>query len=97
MTKLTLREVVQHPATIASAVVATIGGLLNLPVLSAFAAVAWAKAGTLFTVLSIGGFTVAPRVEFLPEGPLTVLALGGAGLYVLKLLYGVFQNLDTRL
>jgi len=97
MTKLTLREVLRHPVTIASTVVAAVGGLLNVPLLSALATVAWAQAGSLFTVFSIAGFTLAPRVEFLPEQPLTVLAFGGAALYVGKRLYGVYQNLDTRL
>ena len=97
MTKLTLRGVVSHPATVASTVVAFVGGFLNLPVFGAFATVAWAKAGSLFTVLSIGGFTLAPRVPFLPETELTILALVGAALYGAKLLYGVYQNLDREL
>ena len=97
MTDLTLREVVAHPATLASSAVAVIGGLLNIPFIDALLAVLWAQAGSLFTVLSIGGFTLAPRVAFLPEEPLTILALLGGGRYGGKLLYGVYQNLDREL
>ena len=97
MTKLTLREVLRHPATLASSVVAVVVGALNLPVLGAFATVAWTKAASIFTALSVAGFSLAPRVAFLPEEPLTILAIGAGLLYVGKIGYGVYQNLDTRL
>jgi len=97
MTKITLQEVIRHPATVASSIVAVVGGLLNLPLLNALVAVAWAQAGSLFTVLSIGGFTLGPRVAFIPEEPLTILAIGAGLLYGAKRLYGVYQNFETRL
>ncbi|WP_049934658.1 hypothetical protein [Haloplanus natans] len=97
MTKLTLREAVSHPATVASTLVAVVGGALNLPVFGALATVAWAKAASIFTALSVAGFSLAPRVAFLPEGMLTALAIAAGLLYVAKIAYGVYQNLDTRL
>lgn len=97
MTDLSLREAIAHPATLASALVAAIGGLLNIPVLDALLAVVWAKAGSLFTVLSIGGFTLAPRVDVIPEGALSSLAIAAGGLYGAKVLYGVYQNFEERL
>ncbi|GAB3321415.1 hypothetical protein [Haloplanus salinarum] len=97
MTALTLRGVIAHPLTVASSLVAVLGGFLNLPLFNALAAVAWAKAGSLFTVLSIGGFTLGPRVDFIPSAPLEIAAVVGGVLYGTKLLYGVYQNLDTRL
>jgi hypothetical protein len=96
MTDITLREVIAHPATLASTVVAFIGGILNIPILEALIAVLWAKAGSLFTVLSIGGFTLGPRVPMIPEGPLTTLAIIAGVLYGVKVLYGVVQNFEER-
>jgi hypothetical protein len=97
MIDISLREAIAHPAALASALVAAIGGFLNIPVIEALLAVLWTQAGSLFTVLSIGGFTLAPRIDAIPEGTLSSIAIAAAGLYGLKLLYGVYQNFEERL
>ncbi|WP_338740382.1 hypothetical protein [Haloplanus salilacus] len=97
MAELSLREVVGHPASKATAVVGLLGGLLNLPVLGAIWAGLWTQLPTVFTVTSIFGFTVAPELSFIPTQTAKVVALLVAGLYVLKKLLDVLRGVRTRI
>jgi len=94
--ELSLREFIAHPASKATALVGVLGGLLNPPVLGALWGGLWAQLGTVFTVLSIGGFTVAPEVSFLPTQAMKVAALVVAALYGLKKLLDVGRGLQRR-
>jgi hypothetical protein len=94
------RDVVRHPATILSAVLTAASGLFNVPFLDALMGVLWANVPTLFTVSSIGAFTVAPNLGDLPSQvveamQVTAILLGVA--YGLKLLYGVWTDAEQAL
>ena len=55
---LSLRGVIAHPASKATAVVGLLGGLLNLPVLAALWGGLWTQIGTVFTVMIVIGVGV---------------------------------------
>lgn len=57
----------------------------------------WQQSGTLFTVTSILGFTLAPEVDLLPTGALRTLALAFGAVFVLSLLWKFGDNLEDRL
>jgi hypothetical protein len=94
--ELSLREFIAHPASKATALVGVLGGVLNMPVLGVLWGGLWAQLGTVFTVLSIGGFTVAPEVSFLPTQVMKVAALVVAALYGLKKLLDIGRGLRSR-
>lgn len=91
------REVVTHPIATASALVALVASVLNVPFIDAVVGVAWANAGTLFTVLSVSGFTLAPEVPWLPAEPLTIAALVAGALFVATQLDKLAESLTERL
>lgn len=90
-----LQEAVRHPWAQASTVVAALWGFLHFGALKALALAFWAKAGSVFTVASIFGFTIAPRSPAVPTGPATKLAVAAAGLYGLKKLYDVYKGVRS--
>jgi uncharacterized membrane protein YkgB len=81
---LSLREALTHPVTAATTVVGVVGGWLGIPLLAGLWAAMWATAGKAFAFVSLLAFTAAPRVSFLPETPLVVLALALGGIVVVK-------------
>lgn len=56
-----------------------------------------ADAASLFTAMSILGFTVAPEVPSLPEGAFQAIALVLGVIVVVKILDGVFDRIVERL
>jgi len=94
------RDVIRHPATVFSAALTAVGTLFNVPFLDALLAVVWSNVPTLFTVSSIGAFTVAPNLGDLPgqfvEAMQVVAILLGIA-YAGKLLYGVWRDAEQRL
>lgn len=97
MTKQTLRDFVEHPATLATALTGVFGGLLHVPVLKALWLALWGSLGSLFPALSITAFTLGPELPWLPTGLLKTLALIVGGLFVLKLLVKAYDNFATKL
>lgn len=93
---LSLRDLLSHPASKATGLVALLGGILKLPLLAAIWAGLWGQLGTAFTVVSIFGFTVAPEVSFVPTQGAKVLALSLAALYGLKKLLDVVRGIRAR-
>jgi len=81
---ITLREFLGRAETKAVALVTLLGGVLKLPLLTAAFAALWSTSGEAFAALAIAAFTIAPRVAFLPETPLTVAALLVGGIVLLK-------------
>jgi uncharacterized membrane protein len=81
---LTLREFLGRAETKAVAMVTLLGGVLKLPLLAAAFSALWSTSGEAFAFLAIGAFTIAPRVAFLPETPLTIAALLVGGIVLLK-------------
>lgn len=67
---------------------------LGLGFIDPLLAVLWANLPNLFTASSIAGLTLAPRVEWLPSEPLTLLAIVLGALYVLRLLYRVYRDFE---
>jgi predicted cobalt transporter CbtA len=90
-------EILLHPATVAMSLVATIGHALQFDLVVAITGAVAANAGTLFTALSIPAFTLAPRIGWLPQGPLTAAAIVVGGVYVLTLLDRVVESIQMRL
>jgi hypothetical protein len=82
--KLSLRAFLSRAETKAVGAVALLGGVLKLPLFAAAFGALWATAGDAFTFLALAAFTIAPRVEFLPEGPLTVIAILTGSIVLIK-------------
>lgn len=82
--ELSLREVLTHPLAVATALVSALGGALGVPVFTAAWGALWATAGKAFAFVSLVAFTLAPRVDFVPEQPLVVLALVLGGIVIVK-------------
>lgn len=97
MPELSLGEIIAHPASKATALVGVLGGVLKLPLLAALWAGLWGQLGTLFTVTSIFGFTVAPQVSFVPTEGSKVVALVAAGLFATKKLIDAGRGIRKRL
>ena len=81
---ITLGELLNRAETKAVALVAVLGGVLKLPLFVAAFSALWSTSGEAFAALAIAAFTIAPRVEFIPETPLTVIALLVGGIVLLK-------------
>jgi len=94
--ELSIREIIAHPASKATALVGVLGGVLNLPLIGALWGGLWAQLGTVFTVTSLFGFTVAPEIAFIPTQGARVAALIAAGLYGLKKLLDIGRGLQRR-
>jgi hypothetical protein len=58
-----LKEVLQHPATIATAALTAAAQLFQIPFIDAFIGVIWGQLGTIFTAASILSFSVVPNVD----------------------------------
>lgn len=93
----TAKDILTDPLTVALSVGAAIAHALGIGWIQAIVAVLWGQLSTLFTALSIAGMTLAPRVEWLPEGPLTAAALVAGGLYVAKLGDSIIDQIEARL
>ncbi|AGF91284.1 hypothetical protein DJ71_09250 [Halorubrum sp. E3] len=92
-----LTDILTQPVAVATAAGGALLQLLGVTWLDPFVSVVLANIGTLFTALSISGFTIAPEVAWLPEDTLTTLTLVAAGVYVLKLLDSFADQLKQRL
>jgi hypothetical protein len=57
----------------------------------------WMQVGTLCTAFSIGSWTLAPEIPWLPAGPLQGVALVLGGLYALKTLNRSVSAIGDRL
>lgn len=80
----------------ATALVAVLGSVLHFPA-GLFDAV-WVSIGTLFPALSISAFTLGSKLPaWVPVGALETLALVAGSLYVVKLLYKSYQNMEDSL
>lgn len=97
MIDLSLRDIVTHPLSTASAVFTLVAATLNVPVVDALFGVAWANAGALFTVVSVTATTIAPRVPWLPAETLTVAAIFTGVLFVASRLNRLWDALKQRL
>lgn len=87
-----LKKLITDPKTVAVTIAGALSHLLGLGIADAVVHVVWANVPTLFTAFSVSGLTLAPRVEWLPEGPLTAAALALGALYVLRLLNRVWVD-----
>lgn len=92
-----LTDILTQPVAVATAVGGALLQLLGVTWIDPFVGVLFANIGTLFTALSISGFTIAPEVAWLPEDTLTTLTLVAAGVYVLKLLDRFADQLGDKL
>ncbi|OYR61157.1 hypothetical protein DJ71_24415 [Halorubrum sp. E3] len=92
-----LTDILTQPVAVATAVGGGLLQLLGVTWLDPFASVLFANIGTLFSALSISSFTLATELAWLPEGLLTKLTLVVGGLYVLKLLDSLADQLKQKL
>lgn len=93
MSKLTLMDLVRHPATVAAAVTGVLGGVLEVKLFAAVFAVVWQSAGTIFTAASVAGFTLCSELDFVPAcSQLQVVALLAGVVFVVKLADKVVDN-----
>ncbi len=82
--KRTLSDVVRSPVTWAAGLIPIAGKFAGVPVFMAMFDVIWANAGTAFTVASVAGWSLAPEFSFIPEGPLSILALAMGVIFLAK-------------
>lgn len=93
----TVTEILKNPFTIAIGAATALGHFLGIGPITAVVSVLWMNISTLFTALSIAGLTLGPELAWIPEAELTALALIAGGLYVLKLLDRVFDQIQAKL
>jgi uncharacterized metal-binding protein len=94
---MNVKELLTKPVTVATSAGVGLAHGLGITWLDPLVSVLLANLSTLFTALSITGFTIAPEVAWLPEETLTTLALVVAGLYVATLLDSLLDKLQTKL
>jgi hypothetical protein len=94
---MNVKELLTKPVTVATSVGIAIAHALGVAWVDPFISVVLANISTIFTALSISGFTLAPEVAWLPQETLTTLALVAGGLYVLRLVDRVIDQLATQL
>lgn len=92
-----LKQILTEPKAVATATGGALLQLLGVTWLDPVASVVVANIGTVFTALSISGFTIAPEVAWIPEGALTKLTLLAAAVYVVKLLDSLSDQLKQKL
>jgi|GEM_PF-2731476 len=97
MPELSLRGIIAHPVSKATAIVGVLGGVMNLPVLAAVWTTIWTQIGTVFTVTSIFGFTIAPEIPAIDTELAKIVALLAAGLYASKKLLDVLRAVRARI
>lgn len=94
-----VREAVTHPFSAAATVAGMFGIALHPEILKAVVLALWQSAPTLFTISSIGAFTlpkILPELELLK--PLFMVALAVSGvLYLGRLGKRTYRNFDDEL
>ena len=93
---MALKDTLTDPLSVAIGLGTAIAHALGIPWVTAITATIWAKASTLFTVFSVGGFTLAAEVPALPEGPIQTAALALGVIYLAKLSGRVFESYQER-
>lgn len=93
----TLQKIVMNPLAGLMVALGIVSKVLSLGFVDAVAAATWSSIGSIFTGLSIASFTLGPKVEFLPEGTLTLLALAAGTVYLTKIGVNYFDAIDDRL
>lgn len=94
-----VREALAHPFSAATAVAGMFGIALHPGVLKAFVLALWQSAPTLFTISSIGAFTlpkIFPGLDALKPAFMVVLAVSGV-LYLARLGKKTWNNFDNNI
>jgi len=91
-----LREIVSHPASYASGIVALLGGVLQLPLLTEIWSWLLVQAPQLFGGVSIFAFTVAPEISPELASWLKPIAIALAIIAGGKRLYSSAKSLRER-
>ncbi|MBV0925017.1 hypothetical protein KTS45_12500 [Halomicroarcula limicola] len=91
---MTLSESLRHPASLATAVVGAGMSIVKFPLLLELGHWLATSSGSLFTVASIFGFTIAPEVDAIPAELLKPVALALGAIYAASKLYRALKNLS---
>lgn len=91
------RKILTDPVTVILATLGAIAHALGVGWVQAVVSVLWTNVSTLFTALSVSGFTLAPQVAWIPEGPVTTAALVAGAAYVLKLADKMIDKIQAKL
>lgn len=94
-----VREALAHPFSAAATVAGMFGIALHPGVLKAFVLALWQSAPTLFTISSIGSFTlpkIFPQMDLLKPAFMVVLAVSGV-LYLARLGKKTWNNFDNNI
>lgn len=94
--KLSVRDIITHPLSVVSGVIATLSAFLSAPWLDALMATVWGQSGTLFTFFSVGASTIGPVLPF-PVRWLEIAAIIAAVVFALKLADRVYDHYKSRL
>lgn len=94
-----ITEKLEHPVSLVTGLVSSIGVGLDPSLVVGILTAVWQSAGTIFTAASITSFTVAPNVPAL--GPFTdilqTLAIAAALLFLVKLANRAYDNFEDTL
>jgi len=91
-----LKDILTQPATVATSSGIAIANAIGLTWFDPLISVLLGNLNTVFTALSVTGFTIAPEISWLPQDTLTTLTLAVAGLYVLKLLHSLLTKVADK-
>jgi len=94
---LTLRGIVNHWVTKASAAFTAGSMLFHVKALDVIALYVWANIGEFFTIVSLAGFTLVPQIPAIPEKPFVIAAVVTAVLYILKKGLEMYRGLNHEL
>lgn len=92
---VSLAEFVAHPIATIGAAVSFVAGL-SFGAVEPLLATVWSQAGALFAVFSVSSGTLAGQLEWLPKGPLTMLALAAGVVFVANRVWRLYQGYQTE-
>lgn len=97
--KDSIKDFIQHPATVLSAGLASLSSLFSIPFVDPMLGVVWGNIGQLFTAFSISAFTIVPNID-LPVAEvgqsIQIIAILLGVAYAGKLGYGVLQQVLAK-
>lgn len=90
-----LKKLVLYPATIATTLLATLGGVLHVPYLVDAWMVVWLSSGQIAAVLGFASSDLAPQLG-IPQGPIQRAALIAGLLWAARIAYKIYNRYKAR-
>lgn len=90
-------EALRHPISYTVGVVSSVAAVLHPSFLDALVATVWAQSGSIFGFTSLLGFSLGPRLEWLPSETWTYVAVGAGVLVLAKRGLGLYRSFTNEL